>query len=497
MRSNLDNRLDGLVEIANYICSELDKEKLIEQIIEKASYYTDSERGTLFLYDKYKDELYTEYGSGLDKNEVRTKCGVACHVARTRQPYICNDPYEDELFNPRHDKELGFRTKSILAVPVLSKYYELIGVVEVLNKKNSPYDHTDLEFLKTFSRYVSTSISNALLFEEVKDFKEYQHDLIENLDNGILTTDLDGNIKLVNRKASNILGVDRQSLLNLNVRSKYLKRFQFLNESYNAVLENKHCLKTGLEINNLGNNVVFDLNAVPINSAGGSIIGVINIFKDLTKEVRVKQNLRRYMSEHVIKDVLEKNDLSLFNGKIQSGSVVFTDLRGFTTLTETLGPTQIVSLINQFFDEMVSSVFKYNGTVDKFIGDAVMAVFGIPVARKNDTLRAVDCALDMLENLRKFNAFRPEKLKLKVGIGIGTGEVITGNFGSSERFECTVMGDPVNVASRLQELTKEYPNDLIFCENTYQEVKDSYACKVLDSVRVKGKKSKMNIYTLA
>ena len=203
------------------------------------------------------------------------------------------------------------------------------------------------------------------------------------------------------------------------------------------------------------------------------------------------------MSEHVIKDVLEKNDLSLFNGKIQSGSVVFTDLRGFTTLTETLGPTQIVSLINQFFDEMVSSVFKYNGTVDKFIGDAVMAVFGIPVARKNDTLRAVDCALDMLENLRKFNAFRPEKLKLKVGIGIGTGEVITGNFGSSERFECTVMGDPVNVASRLQELTKEYPNDLIFCENTYQEVKDSYACKVLDSVRVKGKKSKMNIYTLA
>jgi len=496
MRISYDNRLEGLVEITNYICSELDKEKLIEQIVEKASYFTDSERGTLFLYDQYKDELYTEYGSGLSKNQVRISNGIAYYVAQTGNPYISNDPYLDSLFNSDSDKELGFKTKSILAVPVFSRYHELIGVIEVINKKSTLYNTSDLQFLSTFSKYVSTSISNALLFEEVNNFKEYQNDLIENLDNGILTTDLDGNIKLVNKKACDILGVEKNSLLDFNVQSEELKEFAFLKKSYLYTLRNQPYSKSNLELNNFGNNVIFDLNTVAIKSTEGNVTGVINIFKDLTKEFRVKQNLKRYMPDHVIKDVLEKNDLSLFNGKIQRGSIVFTDLRGFTSLTESLGPTQIVSLINQFFDEMVSSVFKFNGTVDKFIGDAIMAVFGIPLTGDQDALRAVNCALDMLENLRKFNAFRPEKLKLKVGIGISTGEVITGNFGSSQRFECTVMGDPVNIASRLQELTKEYPNDLLFCEKTYKDVKNAYSCRLVDSVKVKGKKGKMNIYTL-
>lgn len=493
---NLESRLDSLLEISDYVCSELDLDKLIEQIIEKSCLFTDSERGTLFLYDEKTDELYTKFAMGIRGTEIRTKQGIVHHVASTLNPYICNEPYDDPLFDSLWDEQLGFQTHSILSVPVISRYRKLVGVVQVLNKVSSKYSRLDLQLLQAFSGHIGIALSNAVLFKQVNSFGQYQYDLIQNLDNGVITTDLAGEIILVNKKACDILGVNSTSVLNKDIKKVKDKEFQFLWESQVSVLSGNNSLKSGIKVGDGKKEKTFDLNSFPIKNDEGSILGVINILKDLTKENQVRTNLKRYMPDHVIDDVLEDNDLSLFNGKMQNSSILFTDIRNFTSLTESLGPTQIVAFLNQFFDLMVTTVFQNNGIIDKFIGDALMAVFGIPIVDKSDPLRAVNTAIDMFKSLKKFNAFRPEWLKLKIGVGISTGEVISGNIGSGQRLEYTVIGDTVNIAARIQELTKEYEPTILFCENTYCSIKNVHDCRLVDNVTLKGKKDPINIYTI-
>lgn len=217
---------------------------------------------------------------------------------------------------------------------------------------------------------------------------------------------------------------------------------------------------------------------------------------------RVRRTLERYVSRDVVKELLD-NPQTFFNtlgGVRKPVTVLFSDVRGFTTLTESADSHALVKQLNEYFQEMVAHVFAHQGSLDKFIGDAVMAVWGSIVSQgpQQDALNAVATALAMKLSLKKLNEdWKARGMpELAFGIGINHGEVIVGNLGSSEKMELTVIGDPVNVASRLEGLTKKYHVDLLLGDGVARLIGGHYLLRTVASVQPKGKTKPADVFTI-
>jgi len=217
---------------------------------------------------------------------------------------------------------------------------------------------------------------------------------------------------------------------------------------------------------------------------------------------RVRRTLERYVSRDVVKELLD-NPQTFFNtlgGVRKPVTVLFSDVRGFTTLTEGADSHALVKQLNEYFQEMVAHVFAHQGSLDKFIGDAVMAVWGSIVSQgpQQDALNAVATALAMKRSLKKLNEdWKTRGMpELAFGIGINHGEVIVGNLGSSEKMELTVIGDPVNVASRLEGLTKKYHVDLLLGDSVARLIGGYYLLRTVASVQPKGKTRSADVFTI-
>jgi adenylate cyclase len=210
----------------------------------------------------------------------------------------------------------------------------------------------------------------------------------------------------------------------------------------------------------------------------------------------IKKTFSHYLSAHVMASILEDPGRLRLGGQRETLTVLFSDIRGFTTISEALNPEEVVELLNEYLGKMVEIVFKYDGTLDKFIGDAVMAFWGAPVPQKDHPRRAVLCAIDMIEELKKLqDKWRAEGKKIiDIGIGVNTGEMVVGNMGSKEKMEYTIIGDNVNLGSRLEGLNKEYKTHIIISDATYQAVSDIVDAKPLGAVKVKGKEKSVEIY---
>jgi adenylate cyclase len=237
----------------------------------------------------------------------------------------------------------------------------------------------------------------------------------------------------------------------------------------------------------------------PLTNPEGGVRGGLVVLEDISREKRLKSTMYRYLTPHVAEQVMALGDDSLMVGERKEVTILFSDIRGYTTLTENLGAAEVVSLLNQYFETMVESVFHYEGTLDKFIGDALMAVFGAPLPLpENHAWRAVQSALDMRRRLAEFNQRRifQSQPQINFGIGISSGEVVSGNIGSRKRMDYTVIGDGVNLSSRLEGVTKEYGCDIIISEFTYNLCRDCIWVRHLDRIKVKGKHEAVDIYEL-
>ena len=214
------------------------------------------------------------------------------------------------------------------------------------------------------------------------------------------------------------------------------------------------------------------------------------------KERKIRNMFEKYVPQDLI-DSLFANPESMLVGNNRHLSILFSDIRSFTTISEKMAPDDLVNSLNRYFEIMVDLIMDKNGIVDKYIGDAIMAFFGAPVAYENDTYNSVLAALDMVDGIARFNKTQIElgKPEFKTGIGVNYGEVTVGNIGTDKKMDYTVIGDAVNLASRLEGLTKEYGQDLIISETLYDEVKEKVSCRFLDTVAVKGKTKGVKIYS--
>ena len=213
------------------------------------------------------------------------------------------------------------------------------------------------------------------------------------------------------------------------------------------------------------------------------------------KEARIKTMFQKYVPQDVVNAVVHNPDSALV-GKNSNVTVLFSDIRSFTTISESMSPEKLVDSLNRYFTIMVNLIYNRRGVIDKYIGDAIMAIFGAPKEYGDDVQQAVLAGLEMLDNLEQFNS-EQRKIGFKefhIGIGVNYGPVTVGNIGTSQKMDYTVIGDAVNLASRLEGLTKEYQTPLIISEGTFQAVKDYFYVREIDRVRVKGKLKPVKIY---
>jgi len=225
-----------------------------------------------------------------------------------------------------------------------------------------------------------------------------------------------------------------------------------------------------------------------IANFSGLSIESINRFNDLNKEKKVRSRLERYHSPNVVSKILEVGDGStqeLVDYKESEATVLFMDIVGFTTKVEHMNPVEVGMLLNNFFTEMTDIVFKYNGTLDKYIGDALMAVFGVPFEDENHAESAVLAALEMKDQLSVINENIDKKDKIKIRIGINSGKLISGDFGSPKRLDYTVLGNNVNIASRL-ESSIAGKNEIIISNSTKKLTKDMFNLENLGKKKLNG-----------
>lgn len=245
---------------------------------------------------------------------------------------------------------------------------------------------------------------------------------------------------------------------------------------------------------------IWMLTVLPMLQATVTFLG-ITLHGYLT-EGREKRKIRKafqyYLSSSVVEEMLKDTDKLQLGGERRVCTVLFSDIRGFTTISEKLSPEELVSLLNSYLTPMTNIVFKYDGTLDKYMGDAIMAIFGAPVAYEDHAARACYACLDMMSELKELQkGWQALGLpELDIGIGLNTGPMSVGNMGSTVRFDYTAMGDNVNLGSRLEGTNKQYGTHIIISEYTYAAAGSAVYARELDCVRVKGKHEPVRIYEL-
>ena len=227
----------------------------------------------------------------------------------------------------------------------------------------------------------------------------------------------------------------------------------------------------------------------------------LTIYRYISEEKekkKIRGAFQHYLTASVINEMLKNPAKLKLGGDKKDLTVLFSDIRGFTTISEKLTPEELVRLLNEYLTAMTNIVFQYDGLLDKYMGDAIMAVFGAPLDQPDHAQRACLTALTMMTELHRLqNKWQEEgRTVLNIGIGVNSGDMVVGNMGSEMRFDYTVMGDMVNLGSRLEGINKEYGCNIIISEFTYNVVKETMCCRELDWVRVKGKKLPVRIYEL-
>ena len=223
-----------------------------------------------------------------------------------------------------------------------------------------------------------------------------------------------------------------------------------------------------------------------------------NFSRENRLKLQIKKQFEHYLAPEMVKKLQKNPALLKLGGDLRILTFLFSDIRGFTPISEKYksNPQGLTELINKFLTPMTDIILKNGGTVDKYMGDCIMAFWNAPLDCPNHQEKAIISAREMKRKLRKMNIKEEFGTELKIGIGINTGEAVVGNMGSEQRFNYSVLGDAVNLASRLEGISKNYDTTIIIGEDTYKSVKDKFKFRKLDDVQVKGKSNKVAIYSI-
>jgi adenylate cyclase len=490
-----------LLNVMRAVSSELEIDQLLLKIVSKTSEAMNADRCTLFLVDRQSGELWSKVAQGADMKEIRVPrgMGIAGHVATSGETVNIPDAYQDARFNPEVDRRTGYKTHTILCMPLKNERNEIVGVMQVLNKRGGVFTEEDEQLLDALGSQTAIALENSRLFEEVRFMKNYNDSILRTMETGVVTLDPGGKLAYSNGAALKIFsGADSYE------PGQMFGDFFGAGLNPELVADIDKALKAGEGFTTYdlkyrkGDDEAMNINlhALPLRDSKDKSLGVVIIADDITQEQRLMSTLCRYLSRSRAEQLMKDRDRLKLGGNRSTVAVLFSDIRDFTTLSERSEAEEVVAMLNEYFSHMLGPIFEFEGMLDKFIGDAIMAVFGVPETGENDAERAVRAALAMRRELKKYNATRVAKglPPIRNGIGITKGEAVSGNIGSEQRMEYTVIGDTVNIASRLEGLTKTYDHKILVNEGVYLEIKDKIPCLDLGFAHVKGKEGDVHIY---
>jgi len=491
---------ERFLEIVAEASSEIKLRPLLQLIITTIQRMLGAERSTLFLHDERTHELYTEIGEGLESNQIRfpDDRGIAGAVFSTRRSVNIPYAYADLRFNPAIDRQSGFFTRSILCVPLVNKSGRTIGVTQVLNKRGGSFTDEDEKRLKAFTAQIAIGLENAKLFDDVQRMRDYSESILESMTNCVLTLDEESHVVTCNRAGRELLGLEDVDILGQTAARVFPGKSSWIPEKIAQARESqKPEVTLDAEVELAGERRSVNATILPLRQRKRGDAGTLVLLEDISKEKRMRSTMSRYMDAGIAEKLLSGGE-EVLGGRVSEATVLFSDIRKFTTLTEELGAQGTVGLLNEYFTRMVECIQTEEGMLDKFIGDAIMAVFGVPFTQEDDADRAVRAALAMLASLDEYNRLRLERAlsPIEIGIGLNTDEVVSGNIGSPRRMDYTVIGDGVNLASRLESATKQYGVRLIASDLTFKKLKAVHRTRELDRVIVKGKTAPVAIHEI-
>ncbi|MGP1677162.1 MAG: GAF domain-containing protein [Burkholderiales bacterium] len=488
-----------LLEVVSSIVSEIRLGPLLAKILAVATQLLDSDRGTLFLHDPLRNELFSRIADGIDSAEIRfpADAGIAGECFTSASVINILDAYQDARFNPEFDRRTGYRTRSMLCMPIVAKGGRVLGVMEILNRRAGAFGPGDERRLHAFCAEAAVAIQNAQLFEEISAERNYNESILRSMSNAVLTLDADGVLRKVNQAAVRILRRAECELVGRPLQELFGGRNAWVARSLDKV---RAAGKTDITVDtevfvDAAQAVSVDLTTVPLVSMNDEPIGYMMMMEDITREKRLRTTMSRYMSKAVLDRLLESGE-AVLGGIGREVSVLFSDIRGFSSISERLGAQETVALLNEYFTDMVDIVFAHHGVLDKYMGDMIMAVFGSVLRDADDADNAVNVGNKMMGGLRLLNdrLARRGREPIRIGVGISTGDVVAGNIGSPKRLEYTVIGNRVNIAHRLEDANKFYGTSVLICSQTYERMKDRSQVREIDLIRVRGMEMPVAIY---
>jgi len=486
---------NDLFEVSLALATELRLDPLLTRIVATTRSFVGADRVSLFLHDAATDELWGKVAEGVeDVMRFPADTGIVGDSFQRAAVVRVADVYDDPRFNPAFDQRTGYRTRSLLCVPVEDRSGHCLGVIQAVNKIEGEFSEDDARRLRAFAAQAAIALVNAQLFADLDRERRYSESILKSLSNGVVTLDSRADVVKANAAAQSMLGVTESiqgqpfslALIGEN------RWWQSLSDSS----EQAYFAEAELQLAD-GKRRLANITRVPLANLEDQRIGSMLVFEDVTEEKRVRNTLSRYLPSQVAEQMLADPDINL-GGVSQMATVLFSDIRDFTTISEQLGARATVAMLNEYFSAMVDAISAHDGILDKFIGDAVMALFGVPFAGEADADAAVRAAIGMIERLDALNEVRKQRGEdaLAIGIGLSTGDLVAGNVGSPRRMDYTVIGDTVNLSARLESATKIYGVAILISEGTRVALRGNYAIRELDHVRVKGKNQAATVHQL-
>ncbi len=498
-------RLGALTEVSQVVNSSLEVDEVLQMVMDTIIHLTRAERGFLMLRDD-NGVLTTRIArnwehESVEASEQAFSRTVVNRVADEGIPILTTNAQQDPRFSGQ-ESIVALNLRSILCVPLRVRSV-ITGVIYADNRIHSGlFTNDDLDLLAAFANEAAVAIENARLFasvrhtlDEVIELKNLMNNVFDSIASGVLTTDMDEKILLCNRAAEQILGLTSQQIVGLSLQSSLPRLSELLGPHLEKVRANQQPIQ-GVEASPtlpVRGKVDLRLSLSPLNGVQQVSPGFAIVLEDETEKKRLEGQRRlfeRMVSPAVIQQ-LNPDQLAL-GGQRKDITVLFADIRGFTTFSESLAPEQLVSVLNRYLAAAADAVLREEGTVDKFLGDAVMAWFNAPIPQPDHSLRAIRAALNIRSAMIALHAILPAQLQLSFGVGIHRGEAVLGLVGSERRLDYTAIGDSVNTARRIQE--NAHPGQVLITQEVYAEVADAVYAKATSPIQAKGKRDPIEVY---
>jgi adenylate cyclase len=497
--------LRALAEIGQVVNSSLDTKTVLNEVMDTIIRLTGAERAFLMLRNELGEmEINVARNwerMSLESEEIEISRTIVKRVVLQGEAILTTNAQTDPRFG-RQESIVAYNLRSILCVPLKVKG-ELTGVIYADNRvREGLFTEKERSLLSDFANHAAVALENARLFEsvrrtldEVTELKNLMEDVFASIASGVITADVNGTITLCNQAAEAILATPKEALLGTSIRELLEPLSPELLHKVIEV-EEENLRHIGLEVEPIleeRGQVDLSLNITPLKTADEMTRGVAIVIDDLTEKRRLEAQRRlfeRMVSPAVI-DQLDPDSLQL-GGQRREITTLFADIRGFTAFSEAIDPETLVGVLNEFLAAAAEAILSEEGTIDKFIGDAVMAWFNAPIPQPDHTLRAVRAALSMREAVEELHDSLEKKFRLYFGVGIHYGEALLGLVGTQRRLEYTAIGDSVNTARRLQE--NAAPGQILISQVAAERVTDLVELTEIAPIQAEGKELPIEVY---